>query len=227
MEEKPDYLEHRKRLRERFERAGGKGLHDYELIELLLTYAVPRVDVKPVAKALIKRFGGVSGVMDAGLDDLQSVKGLGPTSAILIRAVKELFDAYLAEGARERSALSSPDAVREFAKMKLAGLPHEAFMVIYLNVKNRVLDHEIINEGTVDRAIVYPRRIVEHALAHHAAGLILVHNHPSGDPSPSAEDRQLTRSIIEAARTMDIKVLDHIVVGKSGHFSFHENRLLA
>jgi len=227
MEEKPDYLEHRKRLRERFERAGGKGLHDYELIELLLTYAVPRVDVKPVAKALIKRFGGVSGVMDAGLDDLQSVKGLGPTSAILIRAVKELFDAYLAEGARERSALSSPDAVREFAKMKLAGLPHEAFMVIYLNVKNRVLDHEIINEGTVDRAIVYPRRIVEHALAHHAAGLILVHNHPSGDPSPSAEDTQLTRSIIEAARTMDIKVLDHIVVGKSGHFSFHENRLLA
>ena len=111
--------------------------------------------------------------------------------------------------------------------MKLAGLPHEAFMVIYLNVKNRVLDHEIINEGTVDRAIVYPRRIVEHALAHHAAGLILVHNHPSGDPAPSPEDKQLTRGIIEAARTMDIKVLDHIIVGKSGHFSFHENRLLA
>ena len=105
MEEKPDYLEHRKRLRERFEKAGGKGLHDYELLELVLTYAVPRVDVKPVAKALIKRFGGVSGVMDASLDDLQSVKGLGPASAILIRVVKELFDAYLAEGARERSVL--------------------------------------------------------------------------------------------------------------------------
>jgi DNA repair protein RadC len=99
-------------------------------------------------------------------------------------------------------------------------------MVIYLNVKNHVIAHEIINEGTVDHAVVYPRRVVEFALVHHAASLILVHNHPSGDPAPSAEDKVLTRSIIDATRTVEIRVLDHLIVGKSAHFSFHENQLL-
>jgi len=122
--------------------------------------------------------------------------------------------------------LSSPGAVVDFARVKLAGLPHEAFMVIYLNVKNRVLDHQVLQEGTVDRAIVYPRQIIKAALTHKAAGLILSHNHPSGDPDPSQEDKHLTRSVIEAARTVEIRVLDHIIVGKNGYFSFQENRLL-
>jgi DNA repair protein RadC len=110
--------------------------------------------------------------------------------------------------------------------VKLAGLPHESFMVIFLNTKNKVLDHDIIQEGTVDRAVIYPRRIVEEALSHHAAGLILVHNHPSGDSEPSPEDKHLTRAIVEAARTMDIKVLDHIIVGKEGYCSFLERHFL-
>jgi len=110
--------------------------------------------------------------------------------------------------------------------VKLAGLPHEAFMVIYLNVKNEVIGNEVIHEGTVDRAVVYPRRIIEAALARHAASLILIHNHPSGHPDPSPEDKRLTRSIAEAARTVDIRVVDHIIVGKGGHFSFMENNLL-
>lgn len=226
MVDKPDHQKHRKRLRERFQQGSAKGLHDYELLELLLTYAIPRVDVKPPAKALLKRFKTFGGVLDASQAELESVHGLGSASAVLVRLVKELLGAYLAEQIQRRDVLSSPEAVRDFARMKLAGLPHEAFMVIFLDVKNHVLDHEVLHEGTVDRAIVYPRRIIESALAHHAVGLILSHNHPSGDPAPSQEDRRLTRSVVEAARTVEIRVLDHLIVGKAGHFSFHENRLL-
>jgi DNA repair protein RadC len=226
MSDKPDHQEHRKRLRERFQRGGAEGLHNYELLELLLTYAIPRVDVKPPAKSLLKRFKTLGGVLDASQAELESVRGLGGSSAVLIRLVKELLGSYLEEQIQHREVLSSPEAVRDFARMKLAGLPHEAFMVIFLDVKNHVIDHEVLHEGTVDRAVVYPRRIIEAALAHHAAGLILSHNHPSGDPAPSQEDKRLTRSVVEAARTVEIRVLDHLIVGKAGHFSFHENQLL-
>jgi len=226
MDDKPHYLEHRKRLRERFQKAGSDGMHDYELLELLLTYAIPRRDVKPVAKELIGQFGSLSKVMDASQQELESVSGLGSTSATLVRLVKDLCGAYLAERMSGRDVLSSPEAVVDFARMKMAGLAHEAFMVVYLNVKNEVIDHEFVHEGTVDRAIIYPRRVMESALRHHAASLILVHNHPSGDPSPSPEDKRLTRSIAEAARTVEIRVVDHIIVGRGRHFSFHDNNLM-
>jgi DNA repair protein RadC len=110
--------------------------------------------------------------------------------------------------------------------MKLSGLPHEAFMVIFLNAKNRVEDYEILQEGTLDRTVIYPRRLLESALAHKAAGIIFVHNHPSGDPQPSPEDKNLTRSLMEAARTIDLRVLDHLIVGKEGYCSFVESRLM-
>lgn len=226
MTEKPHYLEHRKRLRERFQRAGTEGLHDYELLELLLTYAIPRKDVKPIAKDLIKRFGSLSGVLNASQKELEAVPGLGPISATLIKLVKELCGAYLAEKMKHKDVLSSPQAVVDFARVKLAGLPHEAFMVIYLNTKNEVIEHEVIHEGTIDHAVVYPRRIIEAALAHHAASLILIHNHPSGYPEPSEEDKRLTRAIAEAARPIDVRVVDHIIVGKDSYFSFREDNLL-
>jgi DNA repair protein RadC len=226
LEAKPDYLEHRKRLRERFVTAGSRALHDYELLELLLTYAVPRIDVKPIAKSLLKRFGGLGGVLDAGQHELETIRGLGPQSAMLIRLVKELFAAYVEESIHNRDVVSSPQSVVDFAKVKLGGASHEAFMVVYLNVKNHVLAHDVINEGTVDHAVVYPRRIVEAALAYHAASVILVHNHPSGDTAPSKEDKELTRGIVEATRTVGIRVLDHVIVGRASHFSFHENHLL-
>jgi len=226
MAEKPHYLGHRERLRERFRKSGSEGFHDYELLELLLTYGIPRRDVKPIAKTLIKRFGSFSGVLDASEKELLEVAGMGPLSSILIRLVKELCWIYLGEKMRGRDVLSSPQAVVNFVRMRLSGLPYEAFMVIYLNTKNEVLHYEIIQEGTIDRAVVFPRRIIESALAQHASGLILVHNHPSGHHSPSEDDKTLTRSIIGAAKTLDLRVLDHIVVGKDGHFSFMENRLL-
>jgi DNA repair protein RadC len=225
-EDKPHYLEHRKRLRERFQKASVEGFHDYELLELLLTYAIPRKDVKPIAKDLIQRFDSLAGVLDAGQKELEEVPDVGPASATLIRLVKELCGVYLAQTMKYLDVLSSPQAVVDFARATLAGLPHEAFMVIYLNTKNEVINHEIIHEGTVDHAVVYPRRIFEAALRHHASGLILVHNHPSGHPEPSEEDKRLTRAIVDAARTIDLRVVDHIVVGKTDHFSFMEHHLL-
>ena len=223
---KPHYIGHRVRLRERFEKSGSEGFHDYELLELLLTYSIPRKDVKPIAKALIKQFKSLQGILDADLSELKEIPGLGPASAILIKLVKELFNAYLAERMKKKDLLSSPQAAVDFARVKLGGSPHELFMVIYLNTKNEVIDYEVIHEGTVDKAVIYPRRIVERALAHHASGLLLIHNHPSGHTQPSEEDRKITRTIREATRTMDIRVLDHIIVSKDDYFSFLENDLL-
>ena len=224
--DKPHYLGHRVRLRKRFQKVGAEGLHDYELLELLLTYAVPRKDVKPIAKELIKRFSSFTGVLDARLKELEDIPGLGSAAATLIRLVKEVSGAYLAERMKHGDLISSPKAVVDFARLKLAGSPHEAFMVIYLNARNEVIDYETIHEGTVDKAVIYPRRIIEAALAHHAAGLVLVHNHPSGYNEPSEEDKNITRAIVEAARTVDIRVIDHIIVSKEGYLSFIEEHLL-
>ena len=226
MDKKPDHIEHRSRLRERFKRSGAAGFQDYELLELLLTYAIPRRDVKPAAKRLIKRFGSLAGVLDAEAKELEAIEGLGPASAGLIRLVKEAGTGYLAEKMLRRDLVSSPQAVVDFSRARLGGMANEALMVIYLNAKNEVIDHQVIHEGTVDRAVVYPRRVVEGALAFHAAGLILVHNHPSGHPEPSAEDRQFTRSVGDAARAMDIRMLDHLIVGRQGYYSFAQAGIL-
>ena len=225
-EPKPDYLGHRKRLRERFRKGGAEGFHDYEILELLLTYTIPRIDVKPIAKKLIGHFGSLSGVLDATPQQIEEVARVKPISSTLIYLVKEACGAYLAEKMKDREVLSSPQAVLDFARLTLAGLAHESFMVIFLNTKNQVLHHQVVHEGTVNRAVVYPRRIIEEALAHHASGLILVHNHPSGQSDPSSEDRALTRALVEATRALDIRILDHIIVGKNGHFSFSEAQLL-
>ena len=218
----PHYIDHRKRLRERFVKAGAAGFHDYELLELLLTYAIARKDVKPLAKRLISRFGSLPAVLDAAQGEIEAVSGAGTYSAVLIRLVKELCVAYLAERMEKRDLLAAPGLVVDFARAKLAGKPNEVFMVIFLNVKNEVIGCETIQEGTIDRAAVYPRRIIESALAHHAAGVILLHNHPSGHPDPSPEDMAITRSLAEAARAVDIDILDHIVVARDGYCSLRE-----
>jgi len=226
MPDTPHYINHRKRLRERFYKTGAEGMHDYELLELLLTFSIPRRDVKPVAKKLIETFGNLPGVLDADQKELEKLNGVGSMSASLIHLVKELYTSYLAEDMKERDVVSSPDAVINFSRVKLSGLSNEAFMVIYINVKNEVLDYSLMHEGTLDNVAVYPRRIIEGALSRHASGLILVHNHPSGNPLPSKEDKILTREIADAAFALDIRVLDHLIVGKQGYFSFMENNML-
>jgi DNA repair protein RadC len=164
--------------------------------------------------------------LDASIEELRHVPEVGIASATLVKLVKELCAIYLAQGMEKRDVLTSPQRVLDFSRMKLAGLPHEAFMAIYVNTQNEVIGHGVVNEGTVDQVAVYPRRIVEQALARHATGLIVVHNHPSGYVEPSEEDKQLTRALKQAAQLLDIRLLDHIVVGKSGYFSFLERGLL-
>ena len=226
MADRPHYLAHRSRLRERFRKTEGHGLHEYELLELLLTYAIPRIDVKPIAKGLLKRFGGLSGVLDASQGEIEGISGLGTISATLIRLVKAICISYSAERMRNKDCLSSPESVLEFSRLKLTGLPNEALMAIYVNVKNQVIDYEMLSEGTVDNVVIYPRRIIEGSLRYHASGIIIVHNHPSGNPEPSEEDRLLTNSLSEILRTLDIRLLDHIIVGRDGHFSFRERKLI-
>ncbi len=217
---------HRARLRKKFLDSGIASLHDYEKVELLLTFAIPRRDVKPLAKQLIARFKGIQGLMDATKDELCAVEGISENSAAMIRLIKELCCDYLAAGMNDVDVLDSPTAVINFVRMKLAGLKNEAFVTIYLNAKNHVLGHELIHEGTVDQAVLYPRNIISKALNANACGMIIVHNHPSGICDPSSNDIRLTKVIKDAASVVNIRLHDHLIVGREGYFSFSEGRLL-
>ncbi len=214
---------HRRRLRERFGKTGLEGFHDYEGLELLLTYALARRDVKPAAKALIKRFGSLRGVLDAQTEELSSVRGVGEYSALLIRLVKELHGEYLKERVIKKDAIRSSADVVNYLKTTLSGERVEKFLALFLNTKNEVIAIETLHEGTIDRTIVYPRKTVERALVHNARSVIFVHNHPSGDHTPSVRDKELTDELVRATRPVDITVHDHIIIGKDGHFSGQEH----
>ncbi len=213
-------------MRERFRRLGPEGLAGYELLELLLTYAIPRRDVKPLAKTLIERFGSLGGVFFAPLEELQGVRGVGPRTALLLRLVGALWAAVEAEGIRGRDLLSSPERVVSFAKARFSKERDEHFVVLYLNSKNELLDLEVLSKGTVQRAAVYPRRVAEGALRRAATGVILIHNHPSGHPEPSSEDRAVTAQVAAALRPLEVRLIDHLVVAERGYFSFRERGLL-
>ena len=220
---KNPYEGHRRRLRERFKKTGLEGFHDYEFIELLLTYVIPQKDVKPIAKELIQRFNGIKGVFDASIEELTSVTGLGERTAILIKLLKDGATLYLKTRIKSKEILSSPQDVLNFCQYALSGEKNERFMVIYLTTKNEVIEVETIDEGTINRTAVYPRKVIEGALRYNASALIFIHNHPSGDPTPSITDRQLTEDLEKAASTVEITVHDHIIIGKNSHFSGREN----
>jgi DNA repair protein RadC len=216
---------HRERLRKKFLNGGLSALHDYEALELLLTFVIPRRDVKPIAKALLMEFKDFHSVFDASLEQLQKVKGIGENAAVLFVFLRELCTGYLESKVIKEDYLNSPDLVTDFVRMKIGSQPHEYFMVLYLNTKNNVIDYDY-QEGTTNRAAVYPRNILKRCLDTHTSGVILVHNHPSGLCDPSTADRRLTDKIRQALQTVDIKLLDHIIVSKSGYCSFIESGLL-
>jgi DNA repair protein RadC len=222
----PDHLGHRKRLRLRWETSGGKGFADYEILELLLTYVFSRCDTKPLAKRLMEKFGSLKGVLDATPDQLAQVDGAGGGTGSFVSLIRGVMERYFETEARQSDLLNSPEAVLAYCRASLEGLKNEVFEVIYLSTKNRVLRKERLAEGTIDQAAVYPRRVVAGALAANAAGLIFVHNHPSGDPTPSPEDKRLTTLLAQAAKTVGITVLDHIIVGNGRSFSFRDVGLL-
>lgn len=210
---------HRDRLRNRYLNAGIDSFQDYERLELLLMYAIPRRDVKPIAKKLLARYKTLSAVIDAPLEQLEKITGMGRNSALLCKLLKDLCTQYLKENMCEADVLANPTRVINYSRAKLGSMDVEAMLVIYLNVKNMVISSEVFH-GTVDQTSVYPRNLMQTALRHNASGIILVHNHPSGICQPSPEDELLTMNIQEAGKTMGVKIIDHIIVSRSSHYSF-------
>jgi DNA repair protein RadC len=225
-EEKPHHDGHRDRLRQRFLKSGVEGVADYELLELLLFSAIPRRDVKPLAKQLIATFGGLSGVMGASLSELQKVKGLSENSAALLKVVQGLTQKMLRGDIMQKPLLGSWQKLIDYCTVAMGQEKREQFRVLFLNRKNQLIADEVQQVGTVDHAPVYPREIVRRALELGATALILVHNHPSGDPTPSDSDIAMTEEIIRAAAALDVLVHDHLVISRNGHASFKSMGLL-
>jgi DNA repair protein RadC len=222
-----DHKEHRVRLRKKYRTSGIDAFHDYEALELLLCYAIPRGDVKPPAKALLKTFGSIKGVIDADMSDLEKVRGIGPSSAVAFKLLKDLCALYLKQQAMEKPQITCTSELVNYCKTALGGLKDEQFRVIYLDAQNRIIDDESIQEGIVNQAVVYPRKVLENALKQKASAIILLHNHPSGNIRPSDADIRLTRTIQETARVLDILVHDHIIIGENRFFSFREEGIMS
>lgn len=223
---KDDMLQgHRARLRKKFLSGGLTALHDYEALEMLLTFVIPRRDVKPIAKALLAHFKELHAVFDASPEELQEIKGIGENAAVLFIFLRELCNTYLESKAFGTDFVNSPESVIDYARMKVGGKHNEFFMVLYLNTKNHVIDYDC-QEGTINRAAVYPRNILQHCLRIHASSIILVHNHPSGLCEPSTDDLRMTKRIKTAVETVEIKLLDHIIVSKAGYKSFSDMKIL-
>ncbi|MCR4267541.1 DNA repair protein RadC [Nitratireductor sp. ZSWI3] len=218
--EKPHYHGHRDRLRQRFAEAGAAALSDYELLELFLFRAIPRADTKEPAKTLIKRFGSLAEVLGAPEHLLSEVKGIGDAAARDLKLVAALAQRMLKSGLHGRQILSSWSQVIDYCHAAMAFETREQFRILFLDKKNQLIADEVQQTGTVDHTPVYPREIVRRALELSASAVILVHNHPSGDPTPSRADIEMTKTIVETATPLGITVHDHIIVGKSGHVSF-------
>lgn len=224
----PHYLGHRQRLRERFLKFGLAGLADYEVIELILTLAIPRSDVKQPAKALIARFGNLRGILDAPIEELRSMPGIGSVTPVALHIIKAAATLYLQQRGEGRDLLADPAQLADFWRMRIGALPNEVFEVGYLDSGYRLLRDgvETLEEGTIDRAAVYPRRVVESALRRGAAALVLAHNHPNGRVIPSDQDKVLTRAVVLAAETVGVKIVDHLIVSAGESFSFRTAGLL-
>jgi DNA repair protein RadC len=220
----PDHAGHRQRLRDRF--ANGGPVADYELLELLLFAAIPRRDTKPLAKRLIERFGSFAEVINAPPDRLKEVKGVGDAAIMQLKLVRAGALRLMQGDIMRRPVLSSWDAVLTYCRAVMGFEAKEQFRILFLDKKNHLIADEVQQVGTVDHTPVYIREVVKRALELSASAIILVHNHPSGDPTPSRADIDMTKQIVEAAKPLGIAIHDHIIVGRHGHASFKGLRLL-
>ena len=220
MADAPHYAGHRKRLRERFLKAGGEAMPDYELLELLLASAIPRRDVKPLAKDLLKSLGSFAEVIAADPARLAEVKGLGEAGIAALKVVEAAAVRLAREQVVDRPVVSSWQALLDYCRVSMAYNKTEQFRILFLDRKNVLIADEVQQEGTVDHTPVYPREVIKRALELGASAIILAHNHPSGDPTPSRDDIAMTREIVEAGRKLGVTVHDHVVVGRRGHASF-------
>jgi DNA repair protein RadC len=217
---------HRWRLREKFIVGGLQGFLDYEIIELLLTLGTPRRDCKKQAKEAIKKFKVLRRVLEADEAELREIKGIGPHNVFGIRLVQEVSRRFLKEKMLNRPVCHSSKEVFDYLYHSLRDARTERFKVLFLDAKNYILEERTFFEGTVDSSAVYPREVIKAAVRFGASSLIFVHNHPSGDPEPSESDREITKELIFATNIMQIKVLDHIIIGNNRYFSFADQGLI-
>lgn len=222
---KQDYIGHRQRIKRKYEKSGLNGWLDYEVLELVLSYAIPRKDTKSIARELLLRFKSIDGVLDADDKDLQSINGISKHTALFLNILKDISVIYMKKRMFEKDLLSSPQIVYDYLKVSLKGLVDEGFKMLFLDNRNQLIAVETLKNGTVNQTIVFPRKIVERALYHHAVGVLIAHNHPSGSLEPSQEDQEVTKDIREALKTVDIALLDHIIIGGNEFFSFKENQI--
>jgi DNA repair protein RadC len=225
-EDDPHFHGHRARLRKRFLEGGSEALADYELLELILFLAHPRRDVKPLAKALIERFGSFAGVVGADPEALARIDNVGETTIAALKSVQAAAVRLAREQAMERPVLSSWDRLLAYCRTQLAHDQTERFHVLFLDAKNTLIRDEAQSKGTIDHTPVYPREVVKRALELGAAALILVHNHPSGDPTPSDSDIAMTREVVRAAKALGIEIHDHLIIGRTGHASLRGRGLM-
>jgi DNA repair protein RadC len=225
--EKPHYLGHRDRLRERFATSGsGDAFADYELLELLLFRVIPRADTKPIAKALLARFGSLSEVLGAPAARLQEVSGVKAAVALDLKVVAAAAKRMARGEIKGREVLSSWDQVLDYCRAAMAFEEREQFRILFLDKKNALIADEVQQTGTVDHTPVYPREVIRRALELSSTAIILVHNHPSGDPTPSRADIEMTKTIADTGRQLGIAVHDHIIIGKKGFASMKGLRLI-
>ncbi|WP_027369677.1 RadC family protein [Desulfovermiculus halophilus] len=225
MSDQPHYIGHRKRLKERF-RQDRSSLADYELLELLLAYGLPRRDTKPLAKDLLQRFGSLKGVFTARQEELREVEGFGPGLETFWGVWQEFWARLQESPLRRKEMLCTPGTVAEMACSRIGHQPVESFWAALVDNKNRLISFVQVSQGTVDQALVYSREIMALALKWQASGVILIHNHPGGDPTPSVQDKDLTRRVQKAAGEIGLRVLDHVVVAEESYYSFQERGLL-
>nr|HID58407.1 JAB domain-containing protein [Desulfobacterales bacterium] len=218
---------HRRRLREKFLKSGLGGFHDYEVIELLLTLGTPRKDCKQQAKEALKRFKTFQGVIEAPVEELQKIKGIGPHNVFGIKFVQAVAERYLQKKLINREVISSSKDLFNYLYFSMRDKDRERFMVIFLNAQNRIIAVETLFEGTLTASSVYPREVVKVVLRHNAAAVVLVHNHPSGEPRPSNDDKVITRELVHACRTIGVLVHDHLIIGDNTYFSFADHGYIA
>ncbi|MEE2946419.1 MAG: DNA repair protein RadC [Pseudomonadota bacterium] len=223
----PSYIkDHRKRLRERFMRSGATAVPDYEMLELVLFRAIPRRDVKPLARRLLDRFGSFNGVISASPTRLKECHDVGDAIVCELKIIEAAAQRLAQSRVMRRPILGSWDALLDYCQTSLAHQKVEQFRILFMDTKNTLIADEAQARGTVDHVPVYPREVIKRALELNASALIMVHNHPSGDPTPSQADVEMTREIQKAAAVMSITLHDHLVIGQSRHFSFRSNDLL-